>query len=56
VPPGDPAVLAEAIRRLAGDPELARRLGAGGRRTYEEQASEEILGARWRDLLESRLQ
>jgi glycosyltransferase involved in cell wall biosynthesis len=55
VPPGDPAALAQAVRRLAGDPDLARRLGAGGRRTYEEQASEAILGARWRKLLEQQL-
>jgi glycosyltransferase involved in cell wall biosynthesis len=55
VPPGDAAALADAVRRLAGDPGLARALSEGGRRTYEEQASEEILGARWRDLLESRL-
>jgi glycosyltransferase involved in cell wall biosynthesis len=56
VPPGDPAALAQAMRRLAGDPDLARRLGAGGHRTYVEQASEEILGARWRELLEKQLQ
>ena len=55
VPPGDPDALAEAIRRVAGDPELAGRLSAGGRRTYEEQASEEVLGARWRGLLETLL-
>lgn len=55
VPPGDPAALAEAVRRVAGDPELARRLSEGGRTTYEEQASEEILGARWRELLGSLL-
>ena len=30
VPPGDPAALAEALRRLAGDPALRRRLTAGG--------------------------
>jgi glycosyltransferase involved in cell wall biosynthesis len=52
VPPGDPAALAGAIQRLAVDPELARSLSDGGRRTYEEQASEEVLGARWRGLLE----
>jgi glycosyltransferase involved in cell wall biosynthesis len=56
VPLGDPAALAQAVGRLAGDPELAHRLAAGGRRTYEEQASEEILGARWRELLEKQLQ
>jgi glycosyltransferase involved in cell wall biosynthesis len=31
VPPGDPAALAEAIVRLARDPELAARLGSAGR-------------------------
>jgi glycosyltransferase involved in cell wall biosynthesis len=51
VPPGDPAALAAAMRRLAADPGLARRLGARGRETYEEQASEEVLGARWRALI-----
>jgi glycosyltransferase involved in cell wall biosynthesis len=51
VPPGDPAALAAAMRRLAADPGLARRLGARGRETYEEQASEEVLGARWRTLI-----
>jgi glycosyltransferase involved in cell wall biosynthesis len=55
VPAGNPDALAEAVRRLAADSELARRLSAGGRRTYEEQASEEVLGARWRGLLESLL-
>jgi glycosyltransferase involved in cell wall biosynthesis len=31
VPPGEPAPLAEALGRLAGDPELRRRLGAAAR-------------------------
>jgi colanic acid biosynthesis glycosyl transferase WcaI len=31
VPPEDGAALADAIRQLAGDPELVRRLGAAGR-------------------------
>jgi glycosyltransferase involved in cell wall biosynthesis len=52
VPPGDPAALAGALRRLAADPELARDLSRGGLAVYEEQASEEVLGARWRSLLE----
>jgi len=49
---GDPAALAEAMRRVAADPELAKVLSRGGRATYEERASEEVLGARWRSLLE----
>jgi glycosyltransferase involved in cell wall biosynthesis len=52
VPPGDPAALAAAVRRLAADPELARRIGTGGLAAYRERASEEVLGARWRSLLE----
>ncbi|TMK77609.1 MAG: glycosyltransferase family 4 protein [Actinobacteria bacterium] len=53
VPPGDPAALAAAMRRLAGDSELAQRLSTGGRTAYEQGASEEVLGARWRSLIES---
>jgi glycosyltransferase involved in cell wall biosynthesis len=52
VPPGDPEALAAALRALQADARLARRLGAGGRATYEAQASEQVLGARWRALLE----
>jgi glycosyltransferase involved in cell wall biosynthesis len=55
VPPGDPTALAEAMRRVTGDPELAQRLSAGGRKIYEEQASEEVLGARWRSFIEELL-
>jgi len=53
VPPGDAPALAAAVRRLAADPELARLLGAGGLAAYQERASEEVLGRRWRALLES---
>ncbi len=53
VPPGDPAALAEAMRRVAADPELAKRLSNGGRAVYEARASEEVLGERWRTLLEA---
>jgi len=52
VPTGDPEALANALRRLAADPGLARRLSAGGLAAYREHASEDVLGARWRDLLE----
>jgi glycosyltransferase involved in cell wall biosynthesis len=52
VPPGDPEALTAALRRLASDGELARRLAAGGRAAYEAHASEDVLGRRWRELLE----
>jgi len=55
VPPGDPAALAAAVRSLADDDELARRIGAGGRAAYERAASEAVLGARWRKLIEGLL-
>jgi phenylacetate-CoA ligase len=52
VPPGDPAAVAGAVRRIAADRALAQRLAAAGRETYEARASEEVLGVRWRGLLE----
>jgi glycosyltransferase involved in cell wall biosynthesis len=52
VPAGNPAALAEAIQRLVFDPGLADRIGAAGRETYEGRASESVLGARWRALIE----
>jgi glycosyltransferase involved in cell wall biosynthesis len=52
VPPGDAEALAQALRRLAGDPELAGRLSARGRAAYEALASEAVLGRRWRTILE----
>jgi glycosyltransferase involved in cell wall biosynthesis len=52
VPPADPAALAAAIRRIAGDEDLGARLATGGHATYEARASEEVLGARWRTILE----
>jgi glycosyltransferase involved in cell wall biosynthesis len=55
VPAGDPAALAEAVRRLAGDRELATRIAAGGRAAYERAASEQVLGTRWRSLIEGLL-
>jgi glycosyltransferase involved in cell wall biosynthesis len=55
VPPGDPGALADAMRRVAADHDLARALSRGGLAVYEERASEEVLGARWRSLLEELL-
>ena len=55
VPPGDPHALAAALRRLATDKELARRLSIGGLAAYREHASEDVLGARWRGLIASLL-
>ena len=52
VPPGDAGALATALRRLQSDAELRRTLSEGGRAAYEAQASEQVLGARWRELLE----
>jgi glycosyltransferase involved in cell wall biosynthesis len=53
VPPGDPDALAVAVRRLRDDPPLAERIGREGRAVYEARASEAVLGARWRALLEN---
>jgi glycosyltransferase involved in cell wall biosynthesis len=44
VPPDDPAALAQAIERLAGDADLRRRLGAAGRRLVEDEFSSERIG------------
>jgi glycosyltransferase involved in cell wall biosynthesis len=52
VPPADPDALASAIQRIAGDPRLAESLSAGGLAAYQRNASETVLGARWRCLLE----
>jgi len=49
VPPGDPQSLASALRRVT--PEL----GQGGLAAYRKHASEEVLGARWRGLIEGLL-
>ena len=53
VPPGDAGALADAMRTIAGDPELRTRLSEGGLRVYRERASEEVLGRTWRQVLES---
>jgi len=55
VPPGDPAALVDAVRRLAADSALAQRLSEGGLATYRKHASEDVLGRRWRRLIEGLL-
>jgi Glycosyl transferases group 1 len=55
VPPGDPEAAADTLRRIADDDDLQRRLSRGGRRLYESCASEDVLGAEWRELLERQI-
>jgi glycosyltransferase involved in cell wall biosynthesis len=52
VPPGDPAALAAALRRVAAEPALAEHLSGGGLYTYQRRASEEALAPRWRAVVE----
>jgi glycosyltransferase involved in cell wall biosynthesis len=47
-----PEAVADAIRRIRDSPELAERLGHEGRATFEREASERVLGLRWRDAVE----
>ena len=49
-----PEALAEAIVALRDDPDLATRIGRGGRATFEREASEAVLGERWREAVEGR--
>lgn len=51
VPSGDPDALAEAVRRLYSDAELRERIARGGRRAYEQNASEAIIGAELREVV-----
>jgi glycosyltransferase involved in cell wall biosynthesis len=53
VPAGDPDALVAAVRRLADDGPLTERIAGRGHAVYREQASEDVLGARWRALLEA---
>ena len=52
VPPGDPAALANALRRLASDDALRARVAEGGLSAYRRHASEDVLGRRWLSILE----
>ena len=53
VPPGDAEALADALRRLITDTALAGRIAAGGLLAFQRRASEEVLGRRWRELIEA---
>ena len=52
VPPGDPDALAHAVRRLMDDPALRAAVAESGYDAYRARASEDVLGRRWRELLE----
>ena len=52
VPPGDAAALATAVRQLAASSQFSQEIGSRGRTAYETHASEDVLGQRWRALLE----
>jgi glycosyltransferase involved in cell wall biosynthesis len=52
VPPDDPAKLADAIRRLLDNTELAERLGGAARRRVEERYCREAMVRRFEDFYE----
>ncbi|HEV8686789.1 MAG TPA: glycosyltransferase family 4 protein [Gaiellaceae bacterium] len=53
VPAANAEALAAAMVRLAGDERLRTSLAEGGLAAYRAQASEEVLGRRWREIVES---
>jgi glycosyltransferase involved in cell wall biosynthesis len=55
VRPEDPADLAAAIRRLAGDEQLRTSLAAAGRGVFDERAARQVRGRQWRTLVEELL-
>jgi glycosyltransferase involved in cell wall biosynthesis len=52
-PPGDAAALAAAIRTMADEPELSRRMGLSGRRYLEAHFSREEIAHRLLEILEA---
>ena len=53
VPVRNPPALAQAIRRVVADPDLARRLGAAGRARVEAEFGVDRMVARFADLYET---
>jgi glycosyltransferase involved in cell wall biosynthesis len=53
VTPEDPHALADALRLLAADDQLRATIAAQGRRVYAERASRRVLGALWRQALDT---
>lgn len=51
VPEGDPAALADAIRTIAANPDLCRRMGANARAAFEANFTLDHAVARWQALL-----
>ncbi|MBN1953807.1 MAG: glycosyltransferase [Anaerolineae bacterium] len=52
VPMGDAAALAEAVRRLAGDPPLRRRLAQGGYQRFRERLATPVLAGQLARIVE----
>ena len=55
VQPGDPQALAGAVRRLAADPDRARRMGLAGRLYLEQHYSREEIARRLLEVIKSTL-
>ena len=54
VAPGDPKLLADAVLRLARDPQLSRELGENGYRFVEQNLQWSHLVGRWLEQLAAR--
>lgn len=51
--PGDPAALAEAVKKLAADPDRSRSMGLAGRKYLEENFSRTVIAEKILDVLNS---